>query len=47
MDDYVFVSIQKCSPFHVKSNCYLSDLFDVQGFAFEIRNVDDFEKITG
>ncbi|CAF5223739.1 unnamed protein product, partial [Rotaria magnacalcarata] len=31
---------------HVNSNCYLFDLFDVQGFAFEIKHVDEFDKIA-
>ncbi|CAF3583760.1 unnamed protein product [Rotaria sp. Silwood1] len=36
----------KCSPFHTKSKCYLSDLFQTQAFAFEVRQVDEFNKIA-
>ncbi|CAF4130617.1 unnamed protein product, partial [Rotaria sp. Silwood2] len=36
----------KCSPFHAKSNCYLSDLFYTQAFAFEVQHVDEFHRIA-
>ncbi|CAF3366743.1 unnamed protein product [Rotaria socialis] len=46
MPNRLYIQTVKCSPFHVNSNCYLFDLFDVQGFAFEIKHVDEFDKIA-
>jgi hypothetical protein len=47
MSDRLFLqTVQKCSPFHINSNCYLFDLFDVEAFAFEIKHIDKFNKIA-
>jgi len=41
-----FFFFEKCSPFHVKTNCYLLDSFDTQAFAFEIQNINEFDRIA-
>ncbi|CAF0745345.1 unnamed protein product [Rotaria sp. Silwood1] len=46
MPNRLFTQTIKCSPFHIKSNCYLFDLFDVQGFAFEVKHADEFDRIA-
>ncbi|CAF3555629.1 unnamed protein product [Rotaria sordida] len=46
MPNRLYIQTIKCSPFHINSNCYLFDLFDVQGFAFEIKHIDEFDRIA-
>lgn len=47
---FLFVSLitsfQECSPFHAKTNCYLSDSFETQAFAFEAKHPDEFIEIA-
>ncbi|CAF0828832.1 unnamed protein product [Adineta steineri] len=46
MPDRLFLQTIVCSPFHTKSNCYLHDFFQTEAFAFEIKNVNDFDKVA-
>ncbi|CAF3777732.1 unnamed protein product, partial [Rotaria sordida] len=39
-------SVEKCSPFHTNSNCYLLDLFQAEAFAFEVQHIDEFNRIA-
>ncbi|CAF4469264.1 unnamed protein product [Rotaria socialis] len=42
----MFIQTLKCSVFHTKSNCYLLDSFQPQAFAFEVKHIDEFNKIS-
>ncbi|CAF0939218.1 unnamed protein product [Adineta ricciae] len=46
MPDRIFLQTVKCSPFHPETNCYLHTLFDAEAVAFEIKHIEELDRIT-